>query len=275
MGISTQIVSRIVTEGARYLTGHFLHMILFLTILLLQTGCSSDDGSSGQRQNISLPETGETAMLIKFAASTDDSMPEAVADLMMTAGGRFFASESSESDFFSGIAQELDRTGNLLILVLPEEASFSGFRDHLVIWTDTAGIPVRMEPQLNSELLSDSLWENPVLRQQTILELVNFFKPDVILQIVPEDQYCAEITEFWSENGSDNDLTVALYTPPIPENNFRGWGVFTGRGIRNRLLEGMDIHGFFATVRLISGINWGNPESGYPAMQAFYTTETE
>ncbi len=214
-------------------------------------------------------------MLIKFTASADDLMPEAVADLMMTAGGRFFASENSESDFFLSIAQELDRSGKLLILVLPEEISFSGLRDHLIIWTDASGIPVRMEPQLNSELLSDSLWENPVLRQQTILELINFFKPDVILQIIPEAQCCADVTEFWSEYGSVNNLTIALYTSPIQESNFRGWGVFTGRGVQSRLLEGMDIQGFFATLRLISGVNWENTGSGYPAMQAFYITETE
>ncbi len=251
-------------------------MVLFVTLLMVNTGCNSDSNVY-QRQSTSLPETGETAMLIKFTASPspDDSMPEAVTDLLETAGGRFYASESTESDFFLSIAQELDRTGKLLILVLPEETSFSGLRDHLIIWTDSSGIPVRMEPQLNSELLADSLWENPVLRQQTVLELINFFKPDVVLQIVPEAQCCTDITEFWSEYGSDNDLTVALYTPPVETNNFRGWGVFTGLGVQSRLLEGMDIQGFFATVRLISRVNWENTGSGYPAMQAFYKMETE
>ncbi len=117
--------------------------------------------------------------------------------------------------------------------------------------------------------------ENPVIRQETILQLVQFFKPDIILETIPERQSSTSVAEYWSENGIRNNITAALYSLPDRETNYRGWGAFTGKGIQMTLIEGMDVQGFAATVRLVAGIKWNSPGGGYPAMQAFFTTETE
>ncbi|MCK5842961.1 MAG: hypothetical protein KAH31_12375, partial [Candidatus Sabulitectum sp.] len=143
------------------------------------------------------------------------------------------------------------------------------------IWINSDGIPVEVMPEIDSELLSDSLWRDPVVRQETILQLIHFFKPDMILQMVPNAEASVSVVDYWSENSIENNFTVALFSYPDAENRNRGWGAFTGVGINNRLLEGMDIQGFMATVKLIAGMNWNSPGCGYPAMQAFYATETE
>jgi len=237
-------------------------------------GCDADEATENQI-NI-LPETGEITMLIHFPEpATRDSMPEAVSDLPSTAGGRFYTSDSENTDIFRTIAEEADSAGKLLILILPEDEQFAGIRDHLIIWINSRGIPVQAKPRSDSAILLDSLWDNPVVRQKTILRLAHFFKPDMIFQIIPERESSASITEYWSEHSAANNFTVAMYVYPIAETCFRGWGVFTGKGIENALLEGMDIQGFTTTVRLISRMNWNNPGYGYPAIQAFYATETE
>lgn len=261
-------------QSARFCAGHFFRMALFFLFLGMFAGCDTDKAT--ENEIIALPETGDITMLIHFPElATRDSMPEAVFDLPSTAGGRFYTSDAENADLFRTLAEEADSAGKLLILVLPEGEQFSGIRDHLIIWINSRGIPVQVEPEIDSAMLSDSLWKNPVVRQETILRLVHFFKPDMIFQITPERESSMAITEYWSEHSAANNFTVALYVSPVAEINYRGWGVFTGKGIENRLLEGMNIQGFTTTVRMISRMNWNNPGYGYPAIQAFYATETE
>ena len=263
-----------INQGARLNAGHFFLTAMFLLFLGSFNGCGSDNATGNQART--LPETGAVTMVILFSESGSlDSMPEAAADLPSTASGYFYPSDSVEIGLFRSLAIEADSTGKLLMCILPEGEHFAGSRDHLIINTDSSGIPVSVEPGLNSDLLSDSLWRNPVVRQQTILQLVHFFKPDMIFQIASETESSLMITEFWSVHGIANDISVALYAYPVTEIRYRGWGAFTGKGIRNGLLEGMDMKGFAATVRMISGMDWCSPDQGYPAMQAFYAAENE
>lgn len=262
-----------INQGARFNTGHFF-LTAILVLLLGVSACRSD--KSPVVSAITLPETGGIEILIYFPEfSRQDSMPVHAANLPFTASGFFYPSESYSTGHFQTLAGEADAAGKLLFLILPEGELFSGTRDHLMIWINSDGIPLRAMPEIDSELLSDSLWRDPVVRQETILQLVHFFKPDMVLQVVPKTEASISIVKYWSENSMENNLTVALYVSPTAEDHHRGWGAFTGVGIQNGLLEGMDIQGFMATVKLIAGMNWRGPGYGYPAMQAFYARETE
>jgi hypothetical protein len=242
-------------------------------LLSAVTGCGKH--SVPASMTIPVPETGEVSVLIQFHDATPAvSMPPAT-QLPSTAGGFFLPSENTQFDLFRSIALEADSAGKLLVLVLPEGESFHGSRDHLVIQMDSSGVPAVVEPGIDSEFLRDSLWINPVQRQRTILELIHFLKPDIVLQVVPGTNSSAEILNFWQERTAFENITVSMYLPPDSKTGYRGWGVFTGRGIENRLLEGMDIKGFASTVRMISGLEWNTPEGGYPAMQAFFPREIE
>lgn len=260
--------------GARFNTGHFFLTAMLVLLLGISTGCKSD--KSPAAGVMTLPETGDIQLLIQFSEySPQDSMPASAIDLPYTASGRFYPSESNRNDYFQTMAGEADAAGKLLFLILLEGEAFSGTREHLIIWINSDGIPVEVMPEIDPELLSDSLWRDPVARQETILQLILFFKPDMILQMIPNEEASVSVVDYWSRNTIENNLTVALFSLPDAEDHNRGWGAFTGVGIENRLLEGMDIQGFMQTVKLIAGMNWNSPGCGYPAMQAFYATETE
>jgi hypothetical protein len=260
-------------QSARFQAGHFFRTVMLFCLLWAGNGCNGNQipGNSGSLN----PETGEITILIEFPATIPgDEMPEAAAGLPGTSVGRFLAFDGIHDDLMT-TAEKADSSGKLLLLVIPLDVQFSGQRDHLIIWTDSSGMPVRVSPELDPVLLSDSLWENPVERQRTILHLIDFFKPDIVLEFVPEAFSSSEVTSFWSRNAALNNLTVALFVSPVEERSYRGWGIFTGEGIRSNLLLGMNIQGFFTTVKMISSLNWNDELSEYPAMQAFTIWETE
>ncbi len=260
-------------QSARFFAGHFFRTVVLFLVIGAVAGC--DDSRTTQEIARKIPETGELAVLIQFAGTPlENSMPEAVADLPSTAGGRFYPAQT-DYDCFQIILEAADNAGKLLLVIIPEGEQFSGTRDHLVILIDSRGIPVEAGLDLDSDLFGDSLWENPVTRQQTIIELVDFFKPDMVFQFIRDQRSSPGVARFWSEHGSENNATVAMYVPPAKGTLYRGWGIFTGKGIRNGVLEGMDTAGFTAAVRIISGMDWSTDGHGYPAMQAFYATETE
>ncbi len=264
-----------INQSARCKTGHFFQGAIFFLLILIMIGVGCNGEPASSRRAFQLPESGATTILIQFQdPGTDNTMPEAALGLASTSGGRFHGASES-IDCFRMIASQADSAGKLLFVIIPEGEPFSGNRDHLVIWIDFRGIPVSVSPDLDSSLLADSLWENPIVRQQTILDLVIFYKPDMVLQMIPDNTGYLDITGFWSEHGAENDISTALFSLPLENARYRGWGIFTGKGVKNNLIEGMDLPGFMATFQMISGMNWNTDESGYPAMQAFYNTETE
>jgi len=247
--------------------------MVLLCLLLAGNGCSGHLSPENTGRLVS--DTGDIAVLIEFAAPVSrDTMPEAAANLSNTSCGRLHQADQTHSSIMT-IAEQVDSSGKLMMLIIPEAVQFSGERDHLVIWTDSTGVPVLVSPELDQALLSDSLWDDPLERQRTILYLVNFFKPDVVIEFVPESESSFEVTEFWSSNAVLNNMTVALFVPPSEDESYRGWGAFTGKGILTGILQGMDIQGFFATMQIISKLNWNSGDRGYPAMQAFQVRETE
>ncbi len=260
-----------INRSARFPTGHFFLTMMALMMVEALTGCES---KSVPLETELAPETGDISVVVCFSnGERDNSIPKAMAELPSTAAGQFLPPVGEKLDFFYSAISEADNAGKLLILVLPEGRSFTGSRDHLIVQIDSNGLPVAVIPDIVPEMLEDSLWDNPVVRQQTILQLISFLKPDMIFQVIPEAGSSLGVIKFWQEHAEQNNITVSLYSPPITENHYRGWGAFTGRGIENQTLKGMDMRGFAATVRLISGLEWNIPNGGYPAMQAFYLME--
>ena len=264
-------------KSARRKTGHFFHTMLLLLVMGAGAGCESNDITERQSASHDIPATGDITLVIQFAGtSVSDSMPEAAVHFPLTASG-WFHPVQEHRNCFRTIFEQADSTGKLMMVIIPEDEQFSGSRNHLIISLDHLGIPVTVSPDLDPLFLVDSLWENPVVRQQTILELAVFFKPEIVLQFVEAPESSSDVARYWSEHGAESSITAALFVSPEEGTsvNSRGWGLFTGKGIRNGILEGLDMPGFIATVRMISGMDWIHSESGYPAMQAFFATESE
>ena len=265
---------------ARFLTvtGHFFLTAVLLSGLVVTTSCTSEEIEHTSKL---IHNCGSTVMVVSFSNSSSSSlMPEAVFDLPKTSSGRFHFMDNASVDYVSDFLRTADLAGKLLFLIIPETEEFSGARDHLVITVNSTGIPVSVQPELGSEFLADSLWEDPLIRQSTIMELSILFKPDIVYQYVPENSAENEIliTEYWQHNASDMDISVALfsYTPNSNNNSDfqrNGWGVFTGTGFTSTILNGLSIQNFLATVKLIAGMNWSYASNGYPAIQALENAE--
>ncbi|MCD6588934.1 MAG: hypothetical protein J7K88_10340 [Candidatus Fermentibacteraceae bacterium] len=262
-----------VNNSARFRAGHFFLTLTALLFSGVQTGCGNESVPGGTEL---LPETGSISVVVFCPGGEhDNTVPLAVTEFPSTAAGQFLPSDEDGYDLFYSVVSEADSAGKLLVLVLPEGERFTGSRDHLIVQIDSNGLPVAVMPDIVPEMLEDSLWDDPVIRQETILQLILFLKPDMVLQIAPETGSSAGIIRFWLENAEQNNITMSVYVSSAAEDRHRGWGAFTGKGIENRILEGMDLGGFAATVRMISGLEWNTPGGGYPAMQAFYPVEGE
>ncbi len=260
-------------KSARFNAGHFFSKAIGLPLLpLLLFGCQGSPPAPG-RGGMDLG-TGETAVLIHFqGAGGTGNMPEAVHGFSSTASGRFHPPIEQPGDPLLSLAEAADESGLLMLLVLNDGEVFKGTRDHLIIWTDSAGMPVRVEPETGPEMFTDSLWADPRTRQGTILRLIGLFKPDLVLEQISDNDHIIETIEFWNEAGEGNDITACFYSMPDPSVNHRGWGVLAGRGVTNHRIRGMFPGDFQATLFLLAGLDWHGV--GYPAMQAFTLSENQ
>lgn len=260
------------TNSARFTAGHFFSKAsLFLAAVLLAGSCGRPAPASVRQV---LPESGVTTVLIEFPRSILDGMPEATAHLDLTAAGRFHIPDSdADTDLLQDIALAADSAGLLILAILPEGQVLPASREHLKVWVDENGLPVHSEPTMETSLFEDSLWLDPVVRQGTILQLIDFFKPDLALVCMGSSDKSDEITAFWSEHGPAEDITAGLFTMPLKEERFRGWGILTGTGIHSGVLEGMTIMDFKATILMLTGQEWA--DTGYLVMQAFTTADDQ
>lgn len=260
-------------KSARFKAGHFFRKAIGLPLLLIiAPGCGGSEPPA-RRGDIAL-QAGETAVLVHFQGMDGaESMPEAVYGLDNTASGRFHVPSDHPGDPLLKLAEAADENGLLLLLVLDQNQTFTGTRDHLIVWTDSTGLPVRVEPETGSELFSDSLWTDPRTRQNTILQLITLFKPDLVLQQSGSSGGIVETIRFWGEAGEESGVTACFYSMPDLTEGRRGWGVFTGRGVTDDIIEGMYPEDFQATIYLLAGLEWQG--IGYPALQAFTLSEDQ
>ncbi len=265
---------------ARFLTvtGHFFLTAILLLTLLSFNSCSSKTSEIEKRLE---HNCSQTILLVFFANSPQNSlMPEAAFNHSNTAAGRFHNISNTDQDDIFNLFESADQAGKLLFLIPPETEDFSGSRDHLVIKINSAGLPVAVKPELGSEFLADSLWADPLVRQSTIMELSELFKPDITFQYIPENSPDTEIaiTEYWHQYSFEKNISVALFSYNSPltgslEFQRNGWGVFTGQGFNQIILDGLNIQNFIATIKLIINMNWSYTIDGYPAIQALENVE--
>lgn len=260
-------------KSARFTAGHFFQKTIGIPLLLiLPFGCGGSE-APGPGEHLAL-QTGEPTVVVHFRGpDADDNMPEALHGLENTASGRFHIPVEPPEDPLLQLAAEADGNGLLMLLVLERGETFTGTRDHLIVWTDSTGLPLRVEPETGLELFSDSLWALPRTRQNTVLQLITLFKPDLVLQqIGPADQIM-ETVRFWNEAGEENNITACFYSMPDHSGNHRGWGAFAGRGVMDSQVSGMYTADFQATLYLLAGLEWNG--IGYPALHTFVLSEDQ
>jgi len=185
-------------NSARFTAGHFFtRTTVILLTVVIAGGCGGRTGSLPVEDSIT--GGGETIVLIEFPEGfRADRMPEGVLGPDDTAAGRFCSiDDPTDGNLIREFAEAADSSGLLILAVLREGQSFTGTRDHLTIWINEAGAPVRIYPEMETGLFADSLWLDPVIRQSTILELISFFKPDVAVISMTGPERCPEITAFW------------------------------------------------------------------------------
>lgn len=253
--------------SARFTAGHFFRkMNQVLIAVTIISGCGEDRETAAAPVE-TVASFGSPAVLIEFTgAARMEFMPETLSGMDRTSWGRFHTLDEEPADPFRRVFEMADSTGLLVLAVIPEDFDYPATRDHLIIRTGSDGIPVRTEPEMESAFMADSVWRDPLIRQQTILELMEFFKPDIVFIRAGTPSDVQGIADYWSSAG----ITAAFYSAP-DWNEYRGWGAFTGTGIQQGVIQGMTVDGFLATVILISGLEW--TDSGYPAMQAISTRE--
>ena len=273
-GVPSSGSDRLTATSARFTAGHFFKAVTFTLLAFLTASCSSEDQNL-EPQHVTtgiIPDSEETTILVRFPqGDMTDGMPESVTVLEHTAGGRFYPLSSTGDMVFMSLAEQADQSGLLILAVLPEGFEFTGTRDHLLVWLDADGAPSRVEPEMTSDLLADSLWTDPLTRQQTIVDLASFSRPDIVLQWLPEQGVASQVVNFWGSEGVAQGFTAALYTSPTEQQSSRGWGVFTGIRVCGDVIQGMTLEDFHATVLMSAGLDWY--DKGYPAMEAFTQVE--
>ena len=255
-------------KSARFKAGHFFrkkHQVL-LTIPLF-IGCGGEPPVSSTGTEMPVPE--DVTVLIELTGDHRyEIMPEEFCSLENTSWGRFHVIDEEPGDLFLDVFQRADSSGLLILAVVPESIELHGTRDHLIIRTGPSGIPTGTDPLMDSGFAAESLWSDPLVTQGTLTDLMEFFKPDIVLIRMESSADIPGIVEFWNTRPS----TTCIYCPPDWE-GFRGFGVFCGEGVTGGTVHGMTPSGFQATVLMTAGLSWKG--TGYPAMQPFTRSEME
>lgn len=258
-----------IRNSARLTAGHFFKQTLVLLVLL---SLSCNKQGAREEQEAGLAISCEIPILI-MVPDAGDFQPESVMDKVHTAFGRFYPSLEEQVNPFKDIAAAADSEGMLILAILSSGMEWHGEREHLVIWLDSLGKPVMVQPEMNSELLADSLWTDPLTRQNTIAELIEFTRPDLVMEQLTESSMIEEIVDFWSAKGQIESMTACLYCMPDLDATYRGWGIFTGSSVTTSSIQGMSLNDFQATFLLLAELDW--IETGYPVVSTFLQTESE
>ena len=252
--------------SARFKAGHFFRK----AALLLSTGfviCACDGEEPGGASAQGIPVFGEVTVLFEMiGAENSTGVPEKLGSLENTSWGRFHSLNESPSDVLLGVFYKADSSGLLILAVLPDSVELHGTRDHLIFRTGLNGAGVVTEPAMGTEFTAESLWTDPVAMQETLKNLIAFFKPDLVLVRMQSPEDIGLIAACWNTA----DATAGFFSLP-DWNGYRGWGAFTGKGVERGVLQGMTPSDFQATVMMSAGLEWRH--TGYPAMQAFTKSE--
>lgn len=131
-------------------------------------------------------------------------------------------------------------------------------QDHIQIWIDSTGKTVSI-PQGLIEEFEDSLWTNPLEKQEILLRLISVYKPDITFINLEYSSITTvlQIADFWTDSEILSQYTVILYTLPATP-DYRGWAVIAGEQINGITPSGLTAGGMFSTIRLLAGLQWEN-----------------
>ncbi|PIE51126.1 hypothetical protein CSA37_13275 [Candidatus Fermentibacteria bacterium] len=250
--------------------GHFFTALTAVAIGLISS-CTGNEHGFQEQEELITREPAVPMLICMMDTGIATGMPETAAELENAAGGRFVLEDSLHIDPFELTAEMADSAGLLMLFVLPSMMNWQGNREHLTIILDSNGIPESVTPEMNSRLLEDSLWLDPVIRQNTIGELIEFARPDLVIQFLPETERAFDVARYWASPENTIHLATCIFCFPEPERFFRGWGVFTGRNIAEGIISGMSPNDLLATFLMLAGLPW--EEIGYPVVSAFNLAE--
>lgn len=170
------------------------------------------------------------------------------------------------------LIQEAVENDMLLAVISDRYFSHDLSRDHIQIWTDKTGNTVSI-PSVLAEEFDDSLWKNPLEKQKILLDLLNLYKPDLILinPVCSKVTTVLQIADYWTDPEILSHFTVILYSLS-DTNEYRGWAVIAGEQINGTTPLGLTASGMFTTIKLLAGLQWENsiPES-IPALSILET----
>jgi len=255
-------------KSARFKTGHFFrkkHHALLVSLIF--AGCRGEPDLSRVEPEIPAPD-GITVLIELAGENLQTVVPEEFGEVENTSWGRFHVIDQEPFNLFSDVFQASDQRGLLILAVVPEGVELHGTRDHLIIRTGPSGVPTGTEPSMDSGFTAESLWTDPVTAQETLIELIEFFKPDIVLVRLATSESILEIARFWSTR----PFVTCIYCSP-DWIDYRGFGVFCGKDVAHGVVRGMTPSGFRATVLMVAGLDWRN--TGYPAMEPFTRSELE
>ncbi len=156
------------------------------------------------------------------------------------------------------LIQEAVEKDMLLSVISDMHLYYDLNQDHIQIWIDKTGNTVSIPAGLIEEF-EDSLWTDPLEKQDILLRLINVYKPDLTFINLEYSKITTvlQIANYWTDSEILSQYTVILYSLPVTT-EFRGWAVIAGEQINGTTPFGLTAGGMFATIRLLAGLEWEN-----------------
>ncbi len=171
--------------------------------------------------------------------------------------------EESPAALSEQILREALAEGMLIALIdfgdLPGDLE----RDHIHITTGPGGLP-SSTPAGIAEDIPDSVWRDPLLRQNWIANMVDIYLPDLTIIGLNGFNRAAviDILRSWTQPerlAGMNIVAVHLAGEPPPEE--RGWAVIGSSSVNGNTPNGLTHNALLSTMELLCGLDW---ESAVP-----------
>ncbi|MFO8183467.1 MAG: hypothetical protein R6U39_04775 [Candidatus Aegiribacteria sp.] len=236
---------------------------VFAMALIITAGCGRAE-QSAESASPALPPL----LIIQFR-NTEESpdLPWGISRGRSDVSSSMLIGPAVKPPAYGPVIRETLDMGMLLAMVSDSITDLAPGSDGILIRTDDSGA-VRALPGELMESLPDSMELDVTKNHQLLLELWEFYRPDMILIdiSVPDPARVLELAEFWTSPGVLSSYRVVLYSLSRSHCG-RGWFAAAGRGICGSTPRGVTETGLFATVRMLAGLDWfsGLPRS-VPAM---------
>jgi len=138
----------------------------------------------------------------------------------------------------------------LLVDVTPPEGAVSGQgRSNISLLTHDSGVTVR--PAEISTEVDPREWVSWQGRQAIVASLMDKYQPDVVvMRLSPGSAARAgRLMQTWEGRGLD----LVIYSPPRPEDEYRGWAVLRGPSFLGGRIDGLTVRGLQSTLRAVLG----------------------